>query len=85
MGSDVSDKIRSNCNSLAGHYQKIKKLTAAECRDPWAYKSDMEWASHYFKQLFMNIRVGQAMISASEPKRKKETATAETAEDDDQA
>ena len=41
--------------------------------DVSAYRQDMEWASFYYGQLKVSIKIASAMISASEPKRGKAT------------
>jgi hypothetical protein len=71
MGSDVSTKIATSAKALETHYTAIKNLTSEEKTDRTLYKRDMDWARHYYKLLRKNIKVGTAMVNASEPSRKK--------------
>jgi len=70
MGSDISDKIKAACDSLEQRYLSIKQLTKSDVVDKWKYKKDMDWAKHYYKLLKTLIKIGNALINASEPKRK---------------
>ena len=70
MGSDISDKIKAACDSLEQRYLSINRLTKSDVVDKWKYKKDMDWAKHYYKLLKTLIKIGNALINASEPKRK---------------
>lgn len=72
-GSDIVDKIKKHSRDLELSFAAIKVLTRANTSDKMAYKNDMEWASHHYKLLKFEVKIGAALVSVSEPKRKRAT------------
>ena len=70
-GNDIAAHIEKEKDQVESTYLEIKKLSGSHSTDTEQYLNAMNAVVPHFRDLKKNIRIATALISASEPKKKK--------------